>query len=103
MTETNKVYLNSADADIVVDDEYKFFLGNHISLPSSNHRFSIGLGDMCLPLTFYNVFSKNDTINLVINSNPVAVLLEHGNYDIDDLLVSLNDALVSQGFSFASR
>lgn len=91
--ETSKVYLNSRDADIVSAGEHKFFLASHISLPSSEHRFSVGLADMCIPLTYYNVFGANDLLIFTVSGAEYSVQLEPGNYDIDQLLDFINGAL----------
>lgn len=93
MNETSKVYLNSRDADIVSNGEHKFFLASHISLPSSEHRFSVGLADMCIPLTYYNVFEANNFLIFNISGVDYSVSIEAGNYDIGGLLDFVNAAL----------
>ena len=96
--ETSKLYLSSAHADEVVDGEYKFYLANHVSLPALAHRFSVALYDASIPLSYYNVFDGNDRLELSINAAPVTIVLEHGIYDIEELVESLNDAAAAGSF-----
>ena len=71
---------------LAIGGEYKFYLANHVALPATAHRFSVSLYGASTPLTYYNVFEHNDRLELTIDGVPVTFLLEHGIYDIEQLV-----------------
>lgn len=87
------IYLHSNDAVVSISDAEKiFYLNEAISAPSG-YRLLIGLTNLTMPNSMYNVTSTSNTI--VISG--VTYTVSAGNYSADSLATAISTAISSVG------
>lgn len=87
------IYIHSNDAVVTISDAEKiFYLNEAISAPSG-YRLLIGLTNLTMPNSMYNVTSTSNTI--VISG--VTYTVSAGNYSADSLATAISTAISSVG------
>jgi hypothetical protein len=81
------IFLNSDDAEFSISDAEKFFYLNQSIIAPPGYRLLMGLNNLTIPNTMYNINSTNNTITI----DDTTFTLEVGNYTGSSLATALND------------
>lgn len=87
------IYLHSNDAVVSISDAEKIFYLNEAITAPSGYRLLIGLTNLTMPNSMYNVTSTSNTI--VISG--VTYTITAGNYSADSLATAISTAISSVG------
>mgnify|MGYP003116417238 CR=1 FL=1 len=82
---SQSVFLHSNDSVVSISDAEKIFYLNEAIVAPSGYRLIIGLTNLTMPNSMYNVTSTNNTI--VISG--VTYTITVGNYSAESLIISL--------------
>ncbi len=94
---SQSIFLHSNDSAISISDAEKiFYLKQSINAPAG-YRLLIGLTNLTLPNSMYNITAGNNTIVISVNDVSVSYNIEAGNYSATDLETKLNTAISSIG------
>ena len=90
-----KIFLQSKDATILQDEGSTafFFLNKVLMPPTPNLNMMIGVIDIEIPVSYYNINQNNNTI--IINS--IEMTLENQNYNAFNIQDVLNSNFISEG------
>lgn len=86
------IFLNSENAEFSISDAEKFFYLNQSIIAPPSYRLLIGLNNLTIPNTMFNINSSNNTITI----DSTLFTLPVGNYSGTSLATALNDL---SGFS----
>ena len=95
-TQGFKVFLQSKDATILRDEGSTafFFLNKVLAPPAPNMNMMVGVIDVEIPVSYYNINNNNNTVTI----NGIEMSLENQNYsafnNISTLLMLLSLAIV---------
>ncbi len=90
---SQSIFLHSNDAVVSISDAEKIFYLNEAIVAPSGYRLIIGLTNMTMPNSMFNVTSNNNTI--VISG--VTYTITEGNYSAESLATAVNTAISSVG------
>lgn len=90
---SQSIYLHSNDAVVSITDAEKIFYLNEAIIAPSGYRLIIGLTNLTMPNSMYNVTSNNKSI--VVSG--VTYEIDEGNYSAEALATSLTAVLGSVG------
>lgn len=84
---SQSIFLHSNDAVVSISDAEKIFYLNEAIVAPSGYRIVIGLTNLTMPNSMFNVTTNN---NIVINGNTWDI--PEGNYTAEDLATAINTA-----------
>jgi hypothetical protein len=87
---SQSIFLHSNDAVVSISDAEKIFYLNEAIVAPSGYRIVIGLTNLTMPNSMFNVTKNN---NIVINGNTWDI--PEGNYTAEDLATAINEATSS--------
>jgi len=90
---SQSIFLHSNDAVVSISDAEKIFYLNEAIIAPAGYRLIIGLTNMTMPNSMYNVTSNNNKI--VISG--VTYTITEGNYSAESLATALGTAISSVG------
>ena len=90
---SQSIFLHSNDAVVSISDAEKIFYLNEAIVAPSGYRLIIGLTNMTMPNSMFNVTSNNNTI--VISG--VTYTITEGNYSAESLATAVATAISSVG------
>ncbi len=90
---SQSIFLHSNDAVVSISDAEKIFYLNEAIIAPSGYRLIIGLTNMTMPNSMFNVTSINKTI--VISG--VSYNIDEGNYSAESLATAVSTAISSVG------
>jgi len=90
---SQSIFLHSNDAVVSISDAEKIFYLNEAIVAPSGYRLIIGLTNMTMPNSMFNVTSNNNTI--VISG--VTYTITEGNYSASTLATAVDTAITSVG------
>jgi len=90
---SQSIFLHSNDALVTISDAEKIFYLNEAIIAPSGYRLIIGLTNMTMPNSMFNVTSNNNTI--VISG--VTYTIAEGNYSAESLATAVNTAISGVG------
>jgi len=94
---SQSIFLHSNDSAISISDAEKiFYLKQSINAPAG-YRLLIGLTNLTLPNSMYNITSDRNTITISVNGVSTTYSVEAGNYSATDLESELNTAISGIG------
>ncbi len=83
-----QLYLESRFGYPLVDGSVLFWLQDQLVIPNPReYEFSVSVPDNSFPLTHYVITDKNNALEI----GGTIINLPTGNYNIDDLVVYMND------------
>ena len=80
MSESFQIYLNSSNADSIVNNSYTFILPN-LEIADGNYIY-LSVQYASIPYSFYNINSTNNLLNYTLNSVSYSITITSGNYNI---------------------
>ena len=93
---SQSIYIHSQDANVSISDSEKiFYLKNPIFCPAG-YKLIVGLTNITLPNSMYNVTTRNNTILFRNNATPVlsrTITVPVGNYNVDNLVSKMNELM----------
>lgn len=93
---SQSIYIHSQDADVSISDSEKiFYLKNPIFCPAG-YKLIVGLTNITLPNSMYNITSRNNVILFRNNATPVmsrTITVPVGNYNVDNIVSKLNELM----------
>ena len=93
---SQSIYIHSQDADVSISDSEKiFYLKNPIFCPAG-YKLIVGLTNITLPNSMYNITTRNNTILFRNNATPVlsrTITVPIGNYNVDNLVSKMNELM----------
>ena len=94
-TQGFKVFLQSKDATILRDEGSTafFFLNKVLAPPAPNMNMMVGVIDVEIPVSYYNINNNNNTVTI----NGIEMSLENQNYSAFNIEDELNANFVSEG------
>jgi hypothetical protein len=90
---SQSIFLHSNDAVVSISDAEKIFYLNEAIIAPSGYRLIIGLTNMTMPNSMFNVTSNN---NIIVVSG-ITYTITVGNYSAESLATSLDAALGAVG------
>jgi len=90
---SQSIFLHSNDAVVSISDAEKIFYLNEAIIAPSGYRLIIGLTNMTMPNSMFNVTSNNN--NIVISG--VTYTITEGNYSAESLATAVGTAISSVG------
>lgn len=94
---SQSIFLHSNDSAISISDAEKiFYLKQSITAPAG-YRLLIGLTNLTLPNSMYNITEGNNIIEISVDDVSTKYTIEAGNYSATDLESELNTAISSIG------
>ena len=90
---SQSIFLHSNDAVVSISDAEKVFYLNEAIVAPAGYRLIIGLTNMTMPNSMFNVTSNNNTI--VISG--VTYIIDEGNYSAESLATAVGTALGAVG------
>jgi len=90
---SQSIFLHSNDAVVSISDAEKIFYLNEAIIAPSGYRLIIGLTNMTMPNSMFNVTSNNN--NIVISG--VTYTITEGNYSAESLATAVSTAISSVG------
>jgi len=94
---SQSIFLHSNDSAISISDAEKiFYLKQSINAPAG-YRLLIGLTNLTLPNSMYNITEGNNTITISVDGVSDSYKIEAGNYSATDLETKLNTAISNIG------
>lgn len=94
---SQSIFLHSNDSAISISDAEKiFYLKQSINAPAG-YRLLIGLTNLTLPNSMYNITDGNNTITISVDGVSDTYTIEAGNYSATDLETELSDAISDIG------
>jgi hypothetical protein len=86
---SQSIFLHSSDAVVTISSAEKvFYLEESITAPAG-YRLLIGLTNLTMPNTMYNITDNNNSITI----NSVTTTIENGNYSADTLATAIQDTV----------
>lgn len=94
---SQSIYLHSNDATITISSSEKIFYFKKNIIAPSGYKLLIGLTNLTMPNTMYNVTSSSN--NIVINDGTTdhSFDITVGNYTAEDLATEINTAISAYG------
>ena len=94
-TQGFKVFLQSKDATILRDEGSTafFFLNKVLAPPAPNMNMMVGVIDVEIPVSYYNINNNNNTVTI----NGIEMSLENQNHSAFNIEDELNANFVSEG------
>lgn len=94
---SQSIFLHSNDSAISISDAEKiFYLKQSINAPAG-YRLLIGLTNLTLPNSMYNITEGNNSIRISVDGVTDTYTIEAGNYSATDLESTLNNAISDVG------
>lgn len=90
---SQSIFLHSNDSVVSISDAEKIFYLNEAIVAPAGYRLIIGLTNMTMPNSMFNVTSNNNTI--VISG--VTYIIDEGNYSAESLATAVGTALGAVG------
>ena len=90
---SQSIFLHSNDAVVSISDAEKIFYLNEAIIAPSGYRLIIGLTNMTMPNSMFNVTSNNNTIII----SGVTYTITEGNYSAESLATAVGTAISSVG------
>ena len=90
---SQSIFLHSNDAVVSISDAEKIFYLNEAITAPAGYRLIIGLTNMTMPNSMFNVTSINNTI--IISS--VTYTIKKGNYSAESLATAISTAISTVG------
>ena len=90
---SQSIFLHSNDAVVSISDAEKIFYLNEAIVAPSGYRLIIGLTNMTMPNSMFNVTANNNTI--VISG--VTYTITEGNYSAESLATAVGTAISGVG------
>jgi len=94
------IFLNSKDAEFSISDAEKFFYLNQTVIAPPGYRLLIGLNNLTIPNTMFNINSTNNTFSITTPDSNGSVnnyTLDVGNYTGVSLADAINAKIGSTG------
>ena len=94
------IFLNSKDAEFSISDAEKFFYLNQTIIAPPGYRLLIGLNNLTIPNTMFNINSTNNTFSITTPNSAGTInnyTLDVGNYTGVSLAAAINAKIGSTG------
>jgi len=90
---SQSIFLHSNDAVVSISDAEKIFYLNEAIIAPSGYRLIVGLTNMTMPNSMFNVTSNNNTIVL----SGLSYTIDNGNYSAEGLATEITTKITSVG------